>query len=126
MEINPIFIPIIAILMPVFIVFIVKYFKAKERADMQLTMRKALESGQTLPTEFLQRLDKVNQAVVKTPMNDIRAGLILMAVAGGMMTWGYLDDMSFGGGLTGVAAIPGFIGVALFILGLIGLANKKN
>ena len=118
-------IPIFAILLPAIIVFIVMFFRTKERKEMHETMRKAIETGQTLPDEFVKGL----QQSVKTkndPMNDIRAGIILLAVAGGLMTWDYLGALDTIGVMTGIAAIPGFIGIALFLLGLIGLMSKKT
>jgi hypothetical protein len=118
-------IPIFVILLPAIIVFIVMFFRTKERKEMHETMRKAIETGQTLPDEFVKGL----QQSVKTknePMNDIRAGIILLAVAGGLMTWDYLGAMDTNGVMTGIAAIPGFIGIALFLLGLIGLMSKKT
>jgi hypothetical protein len=39
-----------------------------------------------------------------------------MAVAGGLVTWDYVGDFDTSGGLTGLAAIPGFIGLALLDL----------
>lgn len=118
-------IPIIAILMPVFIVGIVMYFRAKDRAETQKTLRMAIEKGQTLPTDYLEGLQKASSGREKTPSRDIRSGLILMAVAAGMCVMDYLNGDFMLGGMSGAAAIPGFIGVALLIMGIIGL-NRKS
>jgi hypothetical protein len=118
-------IPIFAILLPAIIVFIVMFFRTKERKEMHETMRKAIETGQALPEDFVKGLQHYPK-VKKDPFNDIRAGLILMAVAGGLVTWDYVADFDTNGGLTGLAAIPGFIGLALFLLGIIGLMTKKS
>ncbi|MDC7682023.1 DUF6249 domain-containing protein [Asticcacaulis sp. BYS171W] len=106
--------------MPVFIVGIVAYFRAKDRAETQKTVRMAIEKGQTLPPEFLESLQKTGTLKEKTPERDIRSGLILIAVAGGLCVLDFMHGDFMFGGLSGVAAIPGFIGVALLIMGIVG------
>ncbi|MDV6329525.1 DUF6249 domain-containing protein [Asticcacaulis sp. 201] len=114
---------ILALGMPVFIVGIIFFFMARSNAEKQKTLRMAIEKSDTLPPEFLESL-KTLQKKPKTPANDLRAGLILMAVAAGLVV---LDAAGHGwtfGTLSGVAAIPGFVGVALLILGIVG--SRKN
>ncbi|ESQ80348.1 DUF6249 domain-containing protein [Asticcacaulis sp. YBE204] len=118
-------IPIFGVLMPVFIVGIVSYFRAKDREETQKTVRMAIEKGQTLPPEFLESLQKAAPLKEKTPERDIRSGLILIAVAGGLCVMDYVNSGFIFGGLTGIAAIPGFIGVALLIMGIIGVNRKR-
>lgn len=121
-------VPIVLFMMPVFIVGIVMYFRAKDRAETQKTIRLAIEKGQPLPPEYLDSLQKAGPAIqrVKTPVNDIRSGLILMAVALGMVVTDYVgNDYAFET-LSGIAAIPGFIGVALLIMGIVGLNSQKK
>jgi len=116
-------VPIISVIfgcaVPVSIVAIVLYYKYRSREETQKTLRMAIEKSDSLPPEFLDNLKNL-QKKPKTPANDIRAGLILIAIALGFVA---LDFASHGytiGHLSGVAAIPGFIGVALLILGIIG------
>jgi hypothetical protein len=110
--------------MPVFIVFIVFFFRSKERAEAQKTIRMAIEKGQPLPQEYLDSLQKTGRAT-KSPGSDIRSGLILIAVGVGMAVWAYIDH-GYLTGLAGVAAIPGFIGVALLIMGIINANSRKS
>lgn len=84
------------------------------------TARIALEKGQPLPP--LSEEDKPKSAR-RSASEDIRAGLILIAVGGGL----YL----LMGGLSGnvpshVGAIPGLIGVALLIFGLISALTQNK
>ena len=105
--------------MPVFIIAIIFYFLYRSRQETQKTLRMAIEKSDNLPPEFLDNL-KAMQKKPRTPANDIRAGVILIAIALGLVA---LDAATHGyviGSLSGVAAIPGFIGVALLILGAIG------
>lgn len=110
---------------PVFIVAIIFFFNARSNAEKQKTLRMAIEKSDTLPPELLSQLQTM-QKKPKTPMNDVRAGLILIAVASGMAIWNYVDNGYSIDGFAGFAAIPGLIGLALLILGIIGLNSRKQ
>ncbi len=122
-------IPVVALVMifgmPIAIVAIVQINKARNNAELQKTLRMSIEKGQPLPPEFV---DSIQRSVpkAKNPMNDVRGGLVLLAVAAGLMVMDYLSHDYIFGHLSGVAAIPGFIGVALLILGIIGLNTRKS
>jgi len=109
--------------MPVFIIGIIFFFIHRSNAERQKTLRMAIERSDNLSPEVMNALQSM-QKKPKTPMNDVRAGLILIAVAAGLIIWRYLDHGEIGGGLAGIAAVPGMIGVALLILGIIGLNRK--
>ncbi len=96
---------------------------ARKNAERQKTLRMAIERSEDLSPEVMNALQSM-QKKPKTPMNDVRAGLILMAVAGGLVLWRFMDHGEIGGGLAGIAAVPGMIGVALLILGIVGLNRK--
>jgi hypothetical protein len=105
--------------MPVFVVGIIFFFIYRSRQETQKTLRMAIEKSDSLPPEFLDTLKSL-QKKPKTPANDVRAGLILIAIALGLVTLDFIKHDYALGNLSGVAAIPGFIGVALLILGIIG------
>lgn len=105
--------------MPVFVVGIIFFFIYRSRQETQKTLRMAIEKSDSLPPEFLDTLKSL-QKKPKTPANDVRAGLILIAIALGLVTLDFIKHDYVLGNLSGVAAIPGFIGVALLILGIIG------
>lgn len=111
--------------MPVFIVAIIFFFVYRSRQETQKTLRMAIEKSDSLPPEFLENL-KAMQKKPKTPANDIRAGLILMAIALGLVALDFTSHGYVVGHLSGVAAIPGFIGVALLILGVIGSRKQAQ
>ena len=114
---------VMALGMPIFIIAIIFFFVSRSNAEKQKTLRMAIEKSENLSPEVMGALQSM-QKKPKTPMNDVRAGLILIAVAAGFMIWNYLDNHELGGGLGGIAAVPGMIGVALLILGIIGLNRK--
>ena len=105
--------------MPVFVVGIIFFFIYRSRQETQKTLRMAIEKSDSLPPEFLDSLKSL-QKKPKTPASDIRAGLILIAIALGLVALDFIKSGYVLSNLSGVAAIPGFIGVALLILGIIG------
>lgn len=93
----------------------------RRQAMWHETARVALEKGQPMPKspddEAEEREEKNSEG------GDIRAGLILIAVGGGL----YLFLSNIGGTKIGyVGAIPGFIGVALLAFGMITLGYKRK
>ncbi|WP_443747745.1 DUF6249 domain-containing protein [Asticcacaulis solisilvae] len=123
-----ILVPIISVVMvfgmPIAIVFIVQMNKARNNAELQKTLRMSIEKGQPLPPEFVESIQR-SVPKAKNPMNDVRAGLVLLAVAAGLAVMDYMSHDFIFGHLAGVAAIPGFIGLALLILGIVGLNTRK-
>ena len=98
------------------IFFIVLYFRQRSRADMQQTIRLALERGTELTPELIDRLG----APAEPSRNrDLRLGLIWMALAAGLAMCG-LAVATFSiealyGCLAG-AAFPFAIGVAYLVI----------
>ena len=97
------------------IFFIVLYFKHRSRAEMQQTVRLALEKGTDLTPESSNRRGEPEPSKNK----DLRLGLIWMALAVGLALCGFaVPDPSghaFRGTLAG-AAFPFAIGVAYLIM----------
>ncbi len=112
---------VMALGMPVFIFGIIFFFIFRNNQEKQKTLRMAIEKSDSLPPEFLDSLKTLQKT--KNPANDIRAGLILIAIGLALVALDLSHHSFVLGGLSGVAAIPTFIGVALLILGIIG--NRK-
>jgi len=118
-----IFIVLISIVGPLFFAaFVIGatfYYKHTREQLWHETARLALEKGQPLP----ERSDPEVQTrvEVRSGRNDIRSGLILIAVGFGLAVF-------FGGvharEVMGIGAIPGFIGVALLLFGI--FSRKKS
>ena len=127
MDIFHSLIPIVAIIftfgMPIAIVAIIRIGKSRDNAELQRTLRMSIEKGQPLPPEFVESMQK-SQPRPKSPATDLRWGLILIAVALGIIAWNFFDNGYVVDGDAGFAAVPGFIGLALLILGIIG--NRKQ
>ena len=112
---NEEWIPIAMFAAIALIFFLVLYFKHRNRAEMQQTVRLALEKGTELTPDIINRLGEPEPSKNK----DLRLGLIWMALAVGLALCGFaVPDPSghaFRGTLAG-AAFPFAIGVAYLIM----------
>ena len=120
---------------PVFVVFIVfasivavvigpSFLKNRERREMQLTVRHAVDKGQTLPAELIDAMTKDVQKGLPSRTKDMRKGVLSLAGGIGVGAFGVLSDLGgnqWNGGmanpLLGIACIPIALGVAFIILG---------
>jgi hypothetical protein len=104
------------------IFFIVLYFRHRSRAEMQQTIRLALERGTELTPEIINRLGEPEPGKNK----DLRLGLIWMALAVGLALCGFAAPDPSGNALRGClagAAFPFAIGVAYMIMWQYGSKN---
>ncbi len=101
------------------IFFLVLYFKHRTRAEMQQTVRLALEKGTELTPDIINRLGQPEPSKNR----DLRAGLIWTALALGLVLCGFAVPDPSGNALRGClagAAFPFAIGVAYLIMWLYG------
>lgn len=123
-----ILVPLSPFLMVAAIVIVPAWLRTRERREMQATVRAAIEKGQPLPPELVEALSKdVRPRVVSSAHRDMRIGVILLAVAGGValtgVALGQINDNAMFGTVSG-AAIPGMIGLAFIILSFFN-PNKR-
>ncbi len=91
------------------------YFHHRKQQLWHETARLALEKDKPLPA--LPEGDKLSPQ----PGNDIRSGLILIAVGAGLIIFFYYSWLRY------LGAIPGCIGLALFLYGMFrALSGPKN
>ena len=120
---------------PVVIVFIVfasivavivgpSFLKSRDRREMQLTVRHAVDNGQTLPPELIDAMTKDVEKNLPSRTKDIRKGVLSVATGLGIGGFGLLSDLSgnqwnggVGNPLLGIACIPIAIGIAFIVLG---------
>ncbi len=91
------------------------WFRYKSRTEMQQTFRAALDKGQELTPEIIDRLGHPKAAKDK----DFRMGVIWLAVALGLIAFGFGipdDEEEIVRIFAGIAAFPFAIGVAYMIL----------
>jgi hypothetical protein len=128
------FIPLLGTLVPItlFVVFgilgIVR-IKARQAERMKLysVIQALAEAGQTLPPELgltLAKDDLVSRAWdSRSPVRDLRRGLLLIALGLGLLAYGAVSYLQYGGpnphmlhGPAALAPIPLFIGLAYVLL----------
>ena len=112
---NEEWIPIAMFAAIALIFFLVLYFKHRNRAEMQQTVRLALEKGTELTPDIINRLGQPEPSKNR----DLRAGLIWTALALGLVLCGFAVPDASGNALRGClagAAFPFAIGVAYLIM----------
>ncbi len=102
------------------IIFIVFSSIQRRQELWHETARVALEKGQPLPP---MPADVAPPPAETQPPNDIRTGMVLIAVGAGLYL--FLGTL-FGPGFGYVGAIPGFIGAALLLFGLLNAFFKRK
>jgi len=101
------------------IVIVPAWLKSRERREMQATLRTAIDKGQPLPTDVVEALSREQVKRPATATSDLRLGVILLAVSIGIALMGYLISFKNFDAfypISGMAAIPGMIGLAFVVL----------
>ena len=101
-----------------------RYLQSIERQKMADTLRAAIEKGQPLPTEVVEAMSTNvrSPTLPPSPGRDLRTGVIWLGVAVGLAAFGVAvgfeePDVTYW--MLGLAAFPGFIGLAFIALGLL-------
>lgn len=110
---DELWIPIVAIVGPIVLLGVFFWFRYKARNDMQQTIRLALDKGQELSPELIDRLGHSKPSKSR----DLRLGVIWLAIAIALAAFAQaIPDPDGVQVLTGIAAFPLFIGVAYLII----------
>ena len=124
MELTPIFIVFIVFGSIVAVIVGPSYLKSRERTEMQLTVRHAVDKGQTLPPELIDAMTKDVQKSLPSRTKDIRKGVLSLAAGAGLAGFALIIGSAhrdFGSNgqevLLGLSGIPAAIGIAFIILG---------
>ena len=90
------------------------WFRYKSRTEMQQTFRAALDKGQELTPEIIDRLGHPKASKDK----DFRMGVIWLAIGVGIFAFGFgiPDEDDIWRIFAGIAAFPFAIGIAYMIL----------
>ena len=92
---------------------LILYFRYKTKHEVQATVRAALEKGQELSPELL---DKLGDAL-PSPKSDLRRGVMAVTLGLALIAFGYLlGEEDAQGPLMAIAAFPFLIGVAYLAL----------
>ena len=116
-----ILVPISLFAMIAAIVIFPSYFKSRERERMAEALRSSIDRGEPLPPEVVTAISS-NVKAPPSPARDLRTGIIWIGVAVGLAVMGVVVGMEEPDAtypMLGVAAFPGFVGLAFVVLGLI-------
>lgn len=108
------------------LVIVPRYLKSVERLKLQDTLRAAVERGQPIPPEVIEAMS-LDARPRPSPERDLRIGIIWLAVAAGLATLGLvagLHEPHATYPALGLAALPGFIGLAFILISLLSRGRK--
>ncbi len=106
-------IPIISVIVTGAVLVLFFWFRYRMRGEMQQTIRTAIDKGQELTPEIIERL-----GTPKPPKDrDLRRGIVTVAIALALVIFGsVIPDDEAQQIFVGIASFPFCIGVAFFIL----------
>ncbi len=122
-----ILVPLAPFLMVLGLVGFSAWARIRSNAAIQKTIQKAIDKGMELNPETIKALGVRS----RPPQSDLRGGLITIAVALGLIALGVGINMAEPDEqiipiMAGVAAIPGFIGIALVIMHFFLKSDKSQ
>jgi hypothetical protein len=121
-----ILIPITFFAMIAAIVIVPRYLKSQERQKLQETLKSSIEHGAPIPQEIIDIITR-DVKPPPSPYRDLRGGILWLGVAVGFAALGFAVSFEEPDALypmLGVAAFPGFIGLALIILSFVSSGRK--
>jgi len=121
---EEIIVPVTMFGMVVGIVWLVSYFNGRKRLTVHETIRLAIEKGQPLSPELMDRMSMVTDPV----RADLRRGVLFLAFGAAFAVLGTIIWMEESDALTpmlGVATFPIFLGIAYIGLWAFGRGKPE-
>ncbi len=122
---EEVIVPIVLFLTPAVIVLIVSYFNARKRLTIHETLRHAIDKGQVLSPELMDRMSMVTDPV----RADLRRGVLFLAFGAAFGVLSALIGHQEAEALTpmlGVATFPIFLGIAYIGLWAFGRGKSET
>ncbi|MFN4025397.1 MAG: DUF6249 domain-containing protein [Hyphomonas sp.] len=123
MDMESIIVPVVLFLSPALIVWIVSHFNARKRNTVHETLRLAIDKGQVLSPEMMEKMSLLTDPV----RADLRRGVLFLASGAAFAVLGALisiDGQEAVMPMLGVASFPIFIGIAY--IGLWAFSRDKT
>ncbi len=106
---NVEWVPIVMFIAIAVIVGLFMYFRYRAKQDVQATVQLALDKGQELSPEILEKLGES----LRSPKSDLRRGVLAMSLGLALVAFAFLlGEEDAQRALTAIAAFPFLIGVA--------------
>ena len=107
------FVPIVSMVVIGLVLIAFFYFRSRNRAQLQVTVRQAIEKGNELTPELIERLT----GPAPGPDRDLRKALIWLAVGLSFALFGIiLDEDDAVRAMIAIGMFPIFIGVAYLLM----------
>ncbi len=120
----PVFVPLGLFILVGVVAWAFFMYRHRQRAELQQTIRTALEKGQELSPELIDRMLAPKPAAEG---GDLRRGLIFIGIAIGFAVFGYaVPDDEATSVLIGIAALPFFLGIAYLLIHRANTGNKQD
>ena len=110
-------IPIVMFISLAVVVSLFFVYRHRNKRELQATIRTAIDKGQELTPEIIERLGSPPPA----PDRDMRRGIISLAIAFALVAFGYaIGDEDALRAMLGTSAFPFAIGAAFLLMHFIG------
>ncbi len=110
---NEVWIPLTVFISLTIILSLFLFFRYRSRQDLQQTIRSAIDKGQELSPEIVERLG----SPPVSPDRDLRRGLIAVGIAAGIALFGaVLGEEDAVRPLIGISMLPLAIGFAFLLM----------
>jgi Domain of unknown function (DUF6249) len=117
-------VPVGSFAMIVGIVWLVSFFNGKKRATIHETLRHAIDKGQTLSPDLLEKISLATDPV----RADLRRGVLFLAFGAAFAVLGVVVGMEESEAITpmlGIATFPIFMGIAYIGLWAFGRGKTE-
>ena len=122
---EEVLVPLVVFSAPAVIVWIVSYFNARKRLTIHETLRHAIDKGQALSPDLMDRMSMVTDPV----RADLRRGVLFLAFGAAFGVLSALIGYEEAEALTpmlGVATFPIFLGIAYIGLWAFGRGKSET
>ena len=120
---NEAWVPIVMFTMIGLVLGFFYYFRYRARAEMQQTVRVALERGQELSPDLVERLGEPRRA----PVADLRRGLVGLALALALGLFGViLGEEDAVRPLLATSMLPLFVGIAYLVMWRMNRSEERS
>ena len=126
---SGIWVPIAFFAMIAAIAIVPGWLRSQERTRLHDTLKASIDKGQPIPPEVIEAITSdVKIKRPPSPDRDLRVGIIWLGVGVGLAAMGLalgFDEPDATYPILGLAAFPGFIGIAFIVISFLGRGRKQ-
>jgi len=126
---SGVWVPIVFFVAVAAIFIVPAWFKSQERMRLHETLKASIDRGQPIPAEVIEAITSdVKVKRPPSPDRDLRVGIIWLGVGIGLAAMGLaigFDEPDATYPMLGLAAFPGFIGLAFIGISFLGRGRRQ-